>query len=65
MFFLLKKSSELDFINYLPLGFGEGAEGFGGLFPLPGPDGLGVLLGPFGGDVVTFAMIIFDFKVKK
>ena len=40
-------------------GFGEGVgAGLGGLFPRPGPDGLGVLLGPFGGGAgFPFAII--------
>jgi hypothetical protein len=31
------------------VGFGDGFGGVGGLFPLPPPDGLPVVLGAFGG----------------
>ena len=44
---------------FLGAGLGDGfGAGLGGLFPLPGPDGLGVLLGPFGGGAgFPFAII--------
>ena len=35
---------------------GRGLEG--GLFPLPPPDGLPVVLGPFGGRVVVFVIML-------
>lgn len=42
-------------MTYLPLGFGTGV-GFGGLLPLPSPEGLPIVLGPFGGFVVPFVI---------
>jgi hypothetical protein len=40
--------------------------GLGGLFPLSPPDGLPVVLGPLGGLVAAFAMIInFHTKLSK
>ena len=51
--------------NYFPFGFGGG--GVGELFPLPGPEGFPVVLGPFGGLVVPFAIfknLNFTLKIK-
>lgn len=54
-------ASDLQICSYLPFGFGGGGGvdfGPGGLFPLPLPDGLSVVLGPLGGRVVDFAIFI-------